>query len=876
MVDLTSTVDALHELERLTVLEGLGVMNSRSERELDAIVQLAARVAGTKSAGVSLVDERRQLFKARHDIAFPETPREMSFCAYAMMGSALLVVPDASVDPRFADNPLVTCEGGIRFYAGFPLILESGHCVGALCVFDPATRGGLDEQQIALLTDLADIVTDLLETSRFRQLGEIAAKVLDTSSDAALCVNEEGLITFWSRAAETMFGHAAKAALGQSLDLILPKSLAARHHAGFVRAIKGGATRLVGSSVELTAMRADGSEFPIELSLARWGQGHDSGFAALIRDISKRKALERERQQAQALLDAVVANLPAMLFVKDAGTREYLLVNRAGEKLIGRSAADIVGRTDRQLFPNYGDDYEQRDTDAINSPLPKSFESKFVRDDGTPVFLRTKRVIIDGPDRPKQYVLGMSEDMTAVRKAEAELHQLAHFDTLTGLVNRSNFVDRLHRLVAAQAPMALLGIDLDRFKAVNDQFGHLAGDEVLAQVGARLRDIAGPNDIVARSGGDEFAMVLIGKDPKARAERVAQAIVQSVAKPFVVGRVAAHLGASVGIVFGPEDAETTHELRQCADFALYRAKSQGRGRICTYDAAMDREARDRQSLETELRKAIQSDAIDLLYQPVMAAGTGRISSVEALARWTLPGRGPVRPDIFIPLAEESGLIDALGERLLRRACADALLWRDDIRVAVNLSPLQFHGGHLHETVRSVLDATGLPPHRLQLEVTEGLVIRDVERTFHELERLRALGIQILMDDFGVGYSSLSYFKRFKFDKVKIDKSFVDNVATCRASRSIIKAVVGLSEEMEMGVVAEGVETEEQMQALLELGCTHLQGYIFSKAVPAALVTAMAGTAGIQGEIAHSAIHSNSSIPKQGASGLATNVVRLGT
>jgi predicted signal transduction protein with EAL and GGDEF domain len=293
----------------------------------------------------------------------------------------------------------------------------------------------------------------------------------------------------------------------------------------------------------------------------------------------------------------------------------------------------------------------------------------------------------------------------------------------------------------------------------------------------------------------------------------------------------AHLGASVGVVLAPEDGSTTEQLRENVDLALYRAKHDGRAGVCFFNADMDAAARDRRKVARDLRHAVAAGDITLAYQPLISTQTGQITSAEALARWTHAARGPIRPDVFIPIAEECGLIDILGEQLLRRACRDALGWPDHIRVAVNLSPLQFLSGQLPETVRAALESSALPPNRLQLEVTESLVIRDVERTFEQLEQLRALGIQILMDDFGVGYSSLSYFQRFPFDKVKIDKSFVDAIATSRAAKAIVQAVVGLGRQLDMGVVAEGVETEEQMEMLIALGCTHLQGYLFGRPVP---------------------------------------------
>jgi diguanylate cyclase (GGDEF)-like protein/PAS domain S-box-containing protein len=827
------------EADRLSALLDLEILDTPAERDFDEITRLAATALAVESSAVSLIDDERQWFKSRHGIPFPETPRNIAFCTHAVASREIVVVPDASRDGRFLSNPLVTQEGGIRFYAGVPLIIGSGYCLGTLCVFDPVPRDGLTGPQEAVLRDLAKLATDLIESRRFRKMGEIAARVVDATSDAVLAVDCHGTIVFWNPAAERMFGYLRDEAIGQNVEIIIPPRLAIGHRETFARAAAGGATRLVGTFVELVGGRADGSEFPIELSLARWGAGPpDGGFAAIIRDISARKALEREREQAQAFLDTVVTNLPAMLFVKDTQTRRYVLVNRAGEAAIGRSATEIVGRTDRQLFPGYGGGYEDRDSEAIASPSATMFESEFVRDDGQSVHLRTTRTLIDGPDRPKQYVLGISEDVTATRLAEAEVLRLAHYDALTGLLNRASFTDRLHGLVRKGEPFAMLSIDLDRFKAVNDQFGHPIGDAVLAQVGDRLRAVVPTQGWVARTGGDEFIAVLTGARLRERADETASAILTSVAEPFTTGRLVAHAGASIGIVLMPEDGRTMDQLRENADLALYRAKQMGKGKACFFNAEMDAAAQDRRKLETELREVIESDGIELAYQPVVAAKTGQITSVEALARWTHPDRGPIRPDIFISLAEECGLIDRLGEQLLRRACRDAQEWPDYMRVAVNLSPLQFLSGKLLKTVQSAIDDSGIRADRVQLEVTEGLVIRDVERTFQQLEELRALGIQVLIDDFGVGYSSLSYFQRFPFDKVKIDKSFVDEIVTSRAARAIVQAVVGLGTALDMGVVAEGIETEEQMRLLVASGCTHLQGYLFSRPITADMIGKM--------------------------------------
>lgn len=823
------------ERDRLAALMDLNILDTLPERDFDDLVRLAAAALGVESAAISLIDERRQWFKARHGIDETETSRDIAFCAHAVKARDALIVPDASLDTRFLANPFVTKHAGIRFYAGIPLILGSGHCLGTLCVFDPAPRPGLTDKQRAVLEDLARLATDLIESRRFRRMGEIAARVVEATSDAVVAADLSGRIVSWNAAAQSMFGRSPEQALGSPIDIIMPPRLAARYHDMLTRAAHGASLPSSGV-VEMILIRHNGEEFPVELSLAQWGAAdHGQGFAAILRDISARRGLEREHEHAKSFLDSIVTNLPAMLFVKDAESRKYLMVNEAGAQTIGRPAQTMVGSTDLELFPAYGAGYEARDSEAIASAGTHVFESAFTRDDGETVHLRTIRKLIDGPERPGQYVLGISEDVTEIRRKEAEVLRLAHFDTLTGLLNRASFTEKLHAMVQAGEPFAMLSVDLDHFKAVNDLFGHPTGDAVLAQVGQRLAAAVTPSDWVARVGGDEFFVVLSSGALRERAEEAAQAIVEAIGKPFMTERGVAHLGASVGGVLRPEDGTTAEQLRENVDLALYRAKHNGRASACFFNAEMDAAARDRRAITRDLRKAVAAGDITLAYQPVVAAGSGRVTSAEALARWTHTERGPIRPDVFIPLAEENGLIDMLGAQLLHRACRDAQGWSDPVRVAVNLSPLQFLSNRLLETVRAALEVSGLAPDRLQLEVTEGLVIQDVEGTFEQLQQLRRLGIQILIDDFGVGYSSLSYFQRFPFDKVKIDKSFIDEIATSHAAKAIVKAVVGLGEQLGMGVVAEGVETREQAEMLVKLGCTHLQGYLFGAAMPASSI-----------------------------------------
>lgn len=430
------------------------------------------------------------------------------------------------------------------------------------------------------------------------------------------------------------------------------------------------------------------------------------------------------------------------------------------------------------------------------------------------------------------------------RRGVAQIARLAHYDPLTDLPNRVLFQKSLSEALARRSrkgdALAVHFVDLDRFKTVNDTLGHPLGDALLKIAAERLRGCVREGDTVARLGGDEFAVVQTGLDDANGATRLAARIVEAMSAPFDLQGHQVVIGASVGVSLAPTDGDEADELLKKADMALYRAKADGRGAYHFFERAMDEQLQARRALELDLRRAVQAGEFELVYQPLYHLGDERVTGCEALLRWRHPERGTVSPADFIPLAEEIGLIVPLGEWVLRRACAEAANWPDHVRLAVNLSPAQFRDRGLVRTVISALASSGLAAERLELEITESVLLQDSAANMTMLHDLKALGVRISMDDFGTGYSSLSYLRSFPFDKIKIDQTFVRDILHDSDALAIIKAVLDLGASMGVTTTAEGVETLEQLNALRGQGCAEIRGYFISRPAPASEIAKMLG------------------------------------
>jgi len=436
----------------------------------------------------------------------------------------------------------------------------------------------------------------------------------------------------------------------------------------------------------------------------------------------------------------------------------------------------------------------------------------------------------------------LRSEMEQREKSQATIAHLAHHDALTGLGNRLLFHKQLAEALAHRqrhgGGLAVLFIDLDGFKAINDTLGHGTGDALLKHLAARLQNAVRDGDKIGRLGGDEFAIIQVGKEQPKEATALAARLMEVVQAPFSIDNQRLAIGASIGIAVADGEYQDCAELLRAADLAMYRAKAEGRGRYRFFDPEFDRQVQERRELEVALRAAVEQDALQIHYQPLVNVRTGRISGFEALSRWICPRRGMVSPAEFIPLAEEIGLIGLIGERVLKRACAEAVKWPDQISVAVNLSPAQFQGDGLLGAVKEALASSGLPANRLELEITESIFLHGNDSNLALLGQLGELGVKIAMDDFGTGYSSLSYLRSFPFHKIKIDKSFIRDLATSESSVAIVRAVCGLARGLGASTTAEGVETGDQFTQIQAEGCTEVQGYFFSKPLPATDIPAL--------------------------------------
>ncbi|MEH2626811.1 diguanylate cyclase (GGDEF)-like protein/PAS domain S-box-containing protein [Bradyrhizobium sp. AZCC 1719] len=541
----------------------------------------------------------------------------------------------------------------------------------------------------------------------------------------------------------------------------------------------------------------------------------------------QRLTLEKQR------LDTAVNNMTQGLLLFDA-KQQLIICNRRYLEMYGLSAEVVKpGCSFREVIAH------RKETGSFVGDIDHYVEM-VLRD-----IAHRNAMVISTPDgRSIQVVnepvadggwLATHEDITERRRAEERITHLAHYDALTDLPNRTLFHERLKRelsYVAPNRPLAVLYIDIDEFKSVNDSLGHMIGDELLKSVAASLAACTRRSDFVARLGGDEFAIVQTGIDDIDDVMKLVSRIFEAIRSPYQCLGHQVTTDASIGIALAPQDGSDIDQILKNADLAMYAAKAAGRRTYRFFEPDMEAEVRARRSLEMDLRQALVDGGFEVYYQPCLSLQTNAITGCEALVRWRHPQRGMISPAEFVPLAEDTGLINQLGEWVLTAACKEAATWPGNVRLAVNVSPIQFRSGTLALKVMAALAASGLAASRLELEITEAVLIRDDEAALAILHDLRAIGVRIALDDFGTGYSSLSYLQRFPFDKIKIDRCFITDIAEPEGSSCIVEAVVNIAAERHMTTTAEGVETEQQRDLLRELGCSEMQGYLFSAPKPA--------------------------------------------
>lgn len=666
-----------------------------------------------------------------------------------------------------------------------------------------------------------------------------------SANDAIVTADNAGNITGWNRGAEAIFGYSETEASGQPLTLLMPHRYHDQHRAGISRVLSGGVSHINDTSVELVGLRKDGSEFPLELSLAKWEAADGRFVTGIIRDITGRKQAEADLRIAATAFETQEG-----MIITDAN-QVILKVNRAFTRITGYSAEEAVGQTPALLGSGHHDAqfYQAMREDLARDGYWQS-EIWGRRKCGDVYPQRITITAVTNAEGDVVNYVAAFDDISEHKKAEETIHDLVFYDSLTKLPNRRLLLERLKHSIEMERrdgkQLALMMLDLDHFKVINDSLGHQAGDELLQQVAtriatrlrkvdivARLRKV----DLLARLGGDEFIMLLEDIRHLEDAARVAEHVIAILSKPFHLSQGdEVHITASIGISLYPQHGDNPQELISYADAALHKAKAEGRGCFAYYSEELTRIARKRIGLEVRLRKAIEQQELRVSYQPQVDIATGRIIGAEALVRWQDPSEGLIAPVHFITLAEETGLIVDIGAWVLREACRQGRQWLDaglpPLTLAVNVSAHQFRRSDVSVLATQVLSETGFPAEQLELEMTESGLMENQYKVMELLSNLRKLGVRFAIDDFGTGYSSLAYLKHFPLDLLKIDKSFIDDIPHKQDDMEIASTIIGMGHMLGFKVLAEGVETAEQLAFLQDKGCDLYQGYLKSKPVPA--------------------------------------------
>jgi diguanylate cyclase (GGDEF)-like protein/PAS domain S-box-containing protein len=855
------------EHARLNALKSYAILDTPRETDFDQLTRLLAGICETPIATVTFLDERRQWFKSAVGLDIAETDRAVAFCAHAIAGTGLFVVPDTSRDPLFVNNPFVTGAPGIRFYAGMPLLSSDGFALGAVCVIDRVPRT-LTAAQTEAITTIARQVVVALEYRRQRRLFEKSA-----AETAARLRNLEKAVTAalwdwdlesddirWNDGVQALFGvplHDLGPGCGSWTDRIHPDDkdrVVLR-----IRTAIDGQDESWGD--EYRFRRQDGSYAHVRDRgfVMRDGEGRAVRMIGSVTDHSARKQSEQERDQLyKEKMQLLGFTGEGIWGIDSSGTCTF--ASEAAARMLGYTVQELVGKNMHELA-HYrhanGDPYPVHECPIFQTSRSGRTchcdDEVFWRKDGTsvPVNYVTYPIVESGA------IVGSVvtfTDITQRKAAENEIRHLAFHDSLTRLPNRLLLQDRLQHALAicarTRSTGALLFIDLDNFKTLNDTLGHEQGDQLLLQVAVRLLACVRNSDTVARLGGDEFVVMTedLGQNPHeaaAQARCVGEQILAALNRPYLLSGTEHFSSPSIGItLFNEQHANVGEQLKR-ADFAMYQAKAAGRNTLRFFDPDMQTALSERAALEADMRQGLERDEFLLHYQP-QVDGKGEPTGAEALVRWRHPRRGLVAPAQFIPLAEETGLILPLGQWVLESACTQLASWgaRADtagLNMAVNVSARQFRHPDFVGQVLAVVARTGANPRRLKLELTEGLLIDNVEDTVAKMIALKAQGIGFSLDDFGTGYSSLSYLKRLPLDQLKIDQSFVRDVLGNANDATIARTIITLGQSLGLAVIAEGVETEAQHNFLAQHNCDAFQGYLFSRPLAADLIDAFMRT-----------------------------------
>ncbi|MBI3607071.1 MAG: MEKHLA domain-containing protein [Nitrospirae bacterium] len=696
-------------------------------------------------------------------------------------------------------------------------------------------RVGEDMRLLLVVEDITKRIRlqEEIETARERFWG-----ILDAASDAIVSVDEGQRIIVFNKRAERIFGYRVDEVIGQPLAVLLPVRFQHDHHRlvdGFTT--EGIAWRDMGERPILVGRRADGQEFPIEVTISKRRLEGQWVSTAIVRDVTERQRAEQElRESKEALQDFLDTATDLVQSVRPDGRFAY--VNRAWIQTLGYSREDLASLTVFDLVhPDHRALCQETLRRVVAGESVKNLEVVCVRKDGRPITLEGN---IDARSKDGVVVMrAILRDITERKHAAERLNTLAYYDTLTGLPNRVLFQDRLAQAVAQArrdgCMVGLLYLDLDRFKLINDTLGHTVGDQLLKAVAQRLVGCVRASNAVSRLGGDEFTVILPALTSAQGAAVVARKILRTVSQPIAIQSHEVAVTSSIGITVFPADGDEIEGLLKNADTAMYRAKERGNA-YQFYAPEMHSRALDRLALENRLRRALEQGEFEVFYQPQVDLASRRLVGVEALVRWRQPDGEVVLPAEFIPLAEETGLIMPIGEWVLRTACVQNRAWQEaglpPVPVSVNLSSHQVAQSNLPETVKRALKNARLDPRYLELELTESIFMRDVEATTATLAHLSAMGVAFSMDDFGTGYSSLNYLKRFPIHALKIAQGFISDVTTNPDDAAIVTTIIAMAHSLNMRVIAEGVERPAQLGFLRAQGCDVIQGHLVSRALPA--------------------------------------------